>query len=113
MDWAGLLASLQITSKFHWAPALWGYSVVEHVEFCANREQVLNRLIEENNMSLETTDSYRKESNHSIFGDVVRYEFDGQHRSASKWLEESGILYRFIATIAYAPLLTWTKAAQR
>lgn len=89
------------------------YTLVEYGDFCERPRQVLDHLINQSNLNVGTIDSYRKESNHGVGGNVARYGFDGQLRPENKWREESGILYRIVATIAYAPLLIWIKAAQR
>ena len=89
------------------------YTLVEYDDFCDNPPQVLAHLVQQNRLGVETTDFYRKESNHGVGGNVARYGFDGVLRSENKWRDEAGILYRLVATLAYAPLLLWIKAARR
>lgn len=87
--------------------------LVEYSEFCEKPKEVLGRIIHHNKLGVEIEDSYRKESNHGVGGNVARYGFNGELRPENKWREESSPLYRILATLAYAPLLLWIKVAVR
>src|SRR5690554_5150679 len=89
------------------------YMLVEYGKFCEKPKEVLGRIIDYNKLGVEIEDSYRKESNHGVGGNVARYGFNGDLRTESKWREESSLLYRILATLAYAPLLLWIKVAVR
>lgn len=89
------------------------YLLVEYGRFCGSLQTELKRILAETQLKVGGVATYRKESNHGVGGNAARYGFEGELRPENKWREEPSLFYRIVTTVAYAPLLLWTKAAVR